>query len=152
MEKSKLQTVTTKTLKSLEDTRALSKEIAKHSNGHLVLGLQGEMGSGKTHFVRALAHELGAVISEVNSPTFAVHQQYSGKDLTIHHIDLFRLESEEEIESSGFWDLFYETNVLIAVEWIDRIAENQIPENFSYMHLRWEILPNGDRSVTIKKR
>jgi tRNA threonylcarbamoyladenosine biosynthesis protein TsaE len=148
----KLQMVETRVLKSLDDTRALAKEIAKRSNGRLVLGLQGEMGSGKTHFVKALAEELGAVVSEVSSPTFAVHQQYTGREVTIHHIDLFRLESEEEVESSGFWDLFYETDVILAVEWIDRIAETQIPENFSYVRLQWEILDNGDRKVTVKAK
>lgn len=152
MVKNKLKMVESRVLKNLEETRILAKDIATRSNGRLVIGLQGDMGSGKTHFVKALGEELGVAISDVNSPTFAVHQQYSGNKITIHHIDLFRLESEDEIETSGFWDLFYEENVVIAVEWIDRIAENQIPENFSYIRLQWEILENGDRKVTTSIR
>lgn len=139
-------------MKNLEDTEALAKRLAQELNPRHVIGLQGEMGSGKTHFVKALATALGMNGREANSPTFAIHQEYQSSQKVLHHIDLFRLENEEEIESSGFWDLFYDDNVVIAVEWIDRIDEKFIPENFTYHRLDWKILPEGGREVKITRR
>jgi tRNA threonylcarbamoyladenosine biosynthesis protein TsaE len=144
------------TLNSLEDTRVLAGRIAQkwqQSPQHRwVLGLQGEMGSGKTYFVKALAEAFGFKADEANSPTFAIHQQYENQNLTLHHLDLFRLTTEEELESSGFWDLFYEDQVLIAVEWIDRVGDHQLPENFVYQRMEWEVLDSGQRRVQIFAR
>jgi tRNA threonylcarbamoyladenosine biosynthesis protein TsaE len=136
-------------LKSLEDTKALAAELVPLLQSRQLIGLQGAMASGKTHFVKALAEALGLDSQNANSPTFAIHQQYENEKLILHHLDLFRLETEEEIESSGFWDLFYEDQVIIAVEWIDRVSEEQIPQHFSYLRLDWALDTNGDRLVSI---
>jgi tRNA threonylcarbamoyladenosine biosynthesis protein TsaE len=136
-------------LKTLEDTAALAKDLAVQLKHRQIIGLQGDMGSGKTHFVKALAEQLGLDGRSANSPTFAIHQEYRNQEVTLHHIDLFRLESEDEIESSGFWDLFYEENVVIAVEWIDRIDQRQIPEHFSYLRMDWQVVSDGTRQVLL---
>ena len=148
----KLKLVEIHTLHSLEDTARLALVIANQLNDKQIIGLQGPMGSGKTHFVKALALQLFLPLSGVNSPSYALHQQYQGPQLTLHHWDLFRLESEEEIESSGFWDLFYEDKVIIAIEWVDRLSEKMLPQNFSYLRLDWEMLGKDLRRVSIWKR
>jgi len=139
-------------LNDLEATEHLAIEIITMLKPNQVIGLQGEMGSGKTHFVKAMARELGCHVNEVNSPSYSIHQEYQGSKLNLHHIDLFRLETEEEIESSGFWDLFYEKNSIIVIEWIDRIQQSNIPMNNPYLRMEWNILDDGERLVNIFSR
>ena len=115
MQKIKSKSSETRLLRNLQDTESLAKEIAKSSETRRVIGLHGNMGSGKTHFVKALADELGLDGSKASSPTFAIHQEYKNSKVTLHHIDLFRLESIDEIESSGFWDEFRKRFVRIRI-------------------------------------
>lgn len=153
MLKKSLSVLFTRDLKNLDDTQSLAKKVVGLLKGRRhIIGLQGAMGSGKTHFVKALAEELGIDAREANSPSYAIHQQYENDQWVIHHLDLFRLQSDEEIESSGFWDLFYEDQVIMAVEWIDRIDESQIPQNFFYLRMDWDILTDGTRHVTVSER
>lgn len=139
-------------LNSLENTDALAKEIAQQLKPKSVIGLQGEMGSGKTYFVKALARHLGCNDQDANSPTYAIHQEYVSSQCSLHHLDLYRLETEEEIESSGFWDLFYEESSIIVVEWIDRISEAAIPQTHYYWRMEWEFAGNDRRLVKVFKR
>jgi len=134
------------------ETQQLAQELARQLKPKTIIGLQGEMGSGKTHFALALAQSLGCTSGELSSPTYAIHQEYQGPQLTLHHLDLYRLDTEDEIESSGFWDLFYDETSIIVVEWIDRIPFETIPQNFSYIRLDWKIKSDGTRSVTLSER
>lgn len=87
----------------------------------LAIGLVGPLGSGKTVFVKGLAAGLGVDSAVVSSPTFVIAQQYAvpeGPEL-LHHVDLYRLETEAELESIGFLDWLRPGQVL-AVEWLDR--------------------------------
>lgn len=157
MNNNKLEFIGTYQLRTMDDTDRLAQQIATEFQSNpgerrWVLGLQGAMGAGKTYFVKALAKALGLGTHDTNSPTFAIHQQYEGGEVTLHHLDFYRLESEEEIESSGFWDLFYENNVLIAVEWIDRVDEATVPQNFIYRRLEWTLNPDGTREIKFWRR
>lgn len=91
----------------------------------LVVGLIGPLGAGKTCFVKGLAEGLGLDSRIVSSPTFAIAQQYrlpEGPEL-LHHLDLYRLESEAELESLGLSDWLAPGQV-VAVEWLDRFPES----------------------------
>ena len=90
----------------------------------LAIGLVGPLGSGKTVFVKGVAEGLGVDPSVVSSPTFVIAQQYvvpDGPEL-LHHLDLYRLESEAELEAIGFLDWLRPGQVL-AVEWLDRFPD-----------------------------
>ena len=90
----------------------------------LAIGLVGPLGSGKTVFVKGLAEGLGVDPAVVSSPTFVIAQQYvvpDGPEL-LHHLDLYRLESEAELEAIGFLDWLRPGQVL-AVEWLDRFPD-----------------------------
>jgi tRNA threonylcarbamoyladenosine biosynthesis protein TsaE len=92
--------------------------------GGLTLALVGPLGAGKTVFVKGLAEGLGIDPRAVSSPTFVIAQQYPipiGPE-TLHHVDLYRLESAVELESIGFDDMLAGGQVL-AVEWADRFPE-----------------------------
>lgn len=96
-----------------------------------LLLLEGEMGAGKTTFVSRLCQSYGVEL--VASPTYAIIHQYQARNMQIQHVDLYRLESEDEIQSSGFWDLFENRDSIIIVEWPSRISENDWP-------LDWQII------------
>ena len=67
-----------------------------------IVALQGPMGVGKTEFVKHLCGKFRS--DTVASPTFAIHHRYSSLRGTIDHLDLYRLENEDELETTGFWD------------------------------------------------
>jgi tRNA threonylcarbamoyladenosine biosynthesis protein TsaE len=85
--------------------------------GDVVL-LYGDLGAGKTAFVRGLACGMGANPDEVSSPTFTIVQEYAGETATLYHVDLYRLEPAE-IDDLGLEDLVSGDGV-VAIEWADR--------------------------------
>jgi tRNA threonylcarbamoyladenosine biosynthesis protein TsaE len=85
--------------------------------GDVVL-LSGELGAGKTAFVRGLARGLGSSADDVSSPTFTLIQEYSGGRTTLHHVDLYRLEPAE-IPDLGLDELIAGEDV-VAIEWAER--------------------------------
>ena len=118
--------------------------IPKLGAKRLIL-LSGPMGSGKTEFVRALARATG--IRGVSSPTYAIHQRYLGQGLTLDHVDLYRLNDGIDLESSGFWDLFFLESGLIVVEWADRLDNQAWPKDWPKWQIRFELMKNGNRLV-----
>lgn len=70
-----------------------------------------------------------------DSPTFSIINQYPCSQKTIYHVDLYRLEDESDIESTGFWDLFREEEALIFIEWAEKIPDDQWPKNWSRQNL-----------------
>jgi tRNA threonylcarbamoyladenosine biosynthesis protein TsaE len=100
-----------------EETSAAGERLAGHINGGDVVLLYGNLGAGKTAFVRGLARGLGASPDDVSSPTFTHVQEYHGR-VTLHHVDLYRLK-EIEVGDLGLDELTSERAV-VAVEWAER--------------------------------
>ena len=116
-------------LQTLECGAELGRSIG--ANG-LAIALIGPLGAGKTVFVKGLATGLGVDPRIVSSPTFVIAQQYvlpSGPE-TLHHVDLYRLESSIELEAVGFYDMLAAGQV-VAVEWADRFPNVLGPEFLS---------------------
>lgn len=127
-------------LKTFEDTDLMACEIQKYFKTTQFLGLVGPMGAGKTYFVRSLTKyfNLNSEVA-VQSPSFALHQHYENDTISIDHLDLYRLESEEDLESTGFWDLFNQDKTLIIVEWADLLNLKNIPKKFNPLILKFEL-------------
>ena len=102
---------------SEEETTAAGERLAGQINGGDVVLLYGDLGAGKTAFVRGLARGLGASPDDVSSPTFTLVQEYHGR-VTLHHVDLYRLK-EIEVGDLGLDELTSEPAV-VAVEWAER--------------------------------
>jgi tRNA threonylcarbamoyladenosine biosynthesis protein TsaE len=98
------------------DTEALGAQLASELGQGSVVLLQGELGAGKTAFVRGLARGLGVSPEEVSSPTFTLLQTYRGR-VPLHHADLYRLASSEVLEL-GLEDVGQDG--VLAVEWAER--------------------------------
>lgn len=103
------------------ETEAIAAELARGLVGGEVIFLEGDLGAGKTAFVRGLARGLGAPEDSVASPTFVIHTAYpcaSGRML--HHADLYRLASELGAADVGLFELPGERDIL-AIEWAARL-------------------------------
>lgn len=114
----------------IQDLRSLFTE-------RVILLLEGPVGAGKTETVKALTKSFG--ITEVASPSFAIHHHYETPEISIDHLDLYRLESEEDLESTGFWDLFGQESGLIIIEWSDRLTKDFLPLNWKKVLLKLEL-------------
>lgn len=132
----------TRTSHAEEDTAAIGRELAQTLAADAVVLLSGDLGAGKTAFVKGLAEGLGIDPGEVSSPTFTLIQEYRGGRLTLYHIDLYRL-TPREVDDLGLDDLIVEGGV-VAVEWPDRWS-NAPPEA-----VRVTLTASGDTDRTIE--
>ena len=101
---------------STEETENFAAEFAETLSGGEVLLLGGDLGAGKTAFVRGLVRGLNGDENEVSSPTFALMNRYEGR-LPVNHFDLYRLSGEEEVYDLGFDEIFRIGKEVCAVEW-----------------------------------
>jgi len=105
---------------SPEETIKLGRRIGSQLKGGEVIGICGLLGSGKTHLIKGIAAGAGAEDSKrVNSPTFVIVKEYSGR-VDIYHIDAYRLSSIAEFEMIGF-DEYCRPQSVVLIEWADKI-------------------------------
>ena len=108
---------------SINDTNELSSEVSKIVKQGTILLLNGELGSGKTQFVRFLGNHLN-VLDSISSPTFLILNIYeSDKNFKIYHFDFYRVNSIEELEQIGFFEILNQRKGLIIVEWANRYKD-----------------------------
>lgn len=100
--------------------RALGDALRTAGSGALVIGIEGELGAGKTTLVGGVLAGLG-VTGAIRSPTYTLIEPYEAAGLQLHHIDLYRLSSAREVEALGIRDLLDERAVLL-IEWPSRGA------------------------------
>ncbi len=104
-------------------TIALAAKLGVRLKSGDVVGLEGALGSGKTCFVRGLAQGMGLDPRAVVSPTFVIHQEYEAEGaVTLVHIDAYRLQGPQELETIGWEELLAARKAVIAVEWAGRVA------------------------------
>ena len=109
-----------KTIKgTIEETQNLAYEISNNiSGGHLIL-LNGEMGSGKTQFVKFLCENLD-VMNIVSSPSFLILNKYqTQKKFDIFHFDFYRLQDTRDLVEIGFFEILESNDALVIIEWAD---------------------------------
>ena len=120
-----------KICKNLEDTKELAKKFAKlvEDKGCFV-SLYGEIGAGKTAFVKEVAKEIG-IEEKVTSPTFVILNEYHGGKLPMYHFDLYRLENEGVKTILDELNEYSEGKQLTFVEWAE-FSQNEIPFDHFY--------------------
>lgn len=104
---------------SVDATMATAAKFAKNLKAGDIVFLQGELGAGKTVFVKGIAKALQIDPQEVNSPTFVLMNRYEGK-LPLYHFDLYRLEKAEDLKSVQFDEYFYGEGISV-IEWPERL-------------------------------
>ena len=128
---------------SPEETAHLAGTIGKIIREGTVICLDGELGVGKTLFVRAVARTLG-VESDVTSPTFNLMNIYDAA-CPIVHFDLYRITSEEELEDSGFYEYAEATEGIVLIEWAEKFLDAMPADHLS---VRIEALNDEERQFT----
>ncbi len=131
---------------SHEETIKIAEDFAKTLAGGEVIAYIGSLGMGKTCFTKGLAKGLG-FLGEVNSPTFAIMNEYIGGHLPLYHFDMYRIDSWEDLDSCGFFDCLDSGGVL-AVEWSENVT-GALPEGTIFITI--ERLSDNQRKITIKK-
>lgn len=118
---------------SSSETQAFAKQLGDTLSPGWVIGLVGDLGAGKTQFVKGLANGLG-IEERIHSPTFALLNTYDGGRVPLFHLDFYRLETHEQIVAAGLDDYIPSSVGITIVEWIDR-WQGQQPTHF----LRFEL-------------
>ena len=127
------------------ETEAYGRRFAKDVEAGLVLALKGELGSGKTQFVKGLVAGVGSSAA-VTSPTFTIVHEYSGGRLPVYHLDFFRLEDRQSVAQLGLDDYFFGDGVSV-IEWADRFPEF-IPKQARC--ILFEIKSENQRAISLK--
>jgi tRNA threonylcarbamoyladenosine biosynthesis protein TsaE len=100
------------------ETESLGETWGRTANKGLIIGLSGDLGAGKTQLVKGIARGLG-ITTRVHSPTFTLVNVYGGGRLTLFHLDLYRLETKEQILSAGIEE-YLSPNGVAVIEWAER--------------------------------
>ena len=130
---------------SPEETIAAAEKLGGLLKAGDMIAYKGGLGAGKTTFTRGLAIGMG-LGDNVTSPTFALVNEYRGEDMTLYHFDMYRINSEEDLESTGFYDYDFDNNVA-AVEWSENIADF-LPKSTIYITI--ERLSELEREIIIE--
>lgn len=129
-----------------EETIALAKRIGAKLRAGDCIAYYGDLGAGKTTFTRGLAQGMG-LPDEVSSPTFAIVNEYHGKgSISLYHFDMYRIQSSDALETTGFYDYPMEESVF-AVEWSENI-EDAFPENV--IRIQIDRIDDDTRKITIE--
>ena len=139
--------------KNMEETAKIAEDFAKNlksgNNSAIVVGLYGELGSGKTTFMKYLAESFG-IKEIIQSPTFVIEKIYD-PDLTgqsfrhLIHIDAYRIENEKEMLNLGWQEIIADPKNLICVEWPERIAKI-MPK---HIIIKFEHVSETERKISI---
>lgn len=130
---------------SPEATQALGRKLGARLTPGSIVALYGDLGAGKTRFVKGIGEGLGINPDTVSSPTFTLINEYPGDDTTVYHIDAYRLKTLDEFLALGYEDYFFGEGITL-VEWPDRIEVVLPPET---IRLRLDHRGGDSRRISI---
>jgi len=126
----------------------LKKNLIAQLTPKTVVLLEGEMGVGKTQMVKLFCEQFGCD-REVSSPTFAIIQEYPSALGVIHHADLYRIETSDELENTGFWEIFNSSKKgVVFIEWPSKMDKSRIPKGWKVISIKYEFV-NDARQISI---
>ncbi len=134
-------------IESLETIGKTAEEFVQNMGDNTVFAFHGNMGAGKTTFIKAICEKLG-VEDTINSPTFAIVNEYrSNSGELIYHFDFYRINKQEEAYDLGYEDYFYSGSICF-IEWPEKI-EDLLPHDT--IHVTITEKENGTREVELAK-
>ena len=131
---------------SIKDLTGAASQLVAFAGTEKVFIFQGDMGAGKTTFIKAICEVLG-VQEAVTSPTFAIVNEYNNVGKKLYHFDFYRLKRQTEALDMGAEEYFYSGNYCF-IEWPDKIPD-MLP--LHYIQVNISVLANGVRQISIKK-
>jgi tRNA threonylcarbamoyladenosine biosynthesis protein TsaE len=126
------------------ETESLGENFGRAAQSGLVIALSGDLGAGKTQFVKGLARGLG-ISARVHSPTFTLVNEYGGGRLKLFHLDLYRLETPAQILSAGVGEFLSPDGVSV-IEWAERIYDLRFTI-YDLKKVQMEILNKSERKI-----
>jgi len=129
-----------------KETKKIGKLLGDNVQPGQIILLKGDLGSGKTRFVKGIAASLNST-NEVSSPTYNLINEYPGK-MTLYHMDLYRLDNENDLLNIGFEDYLYRDGI-IAIEWPE-LAYDFLPADF--LLINFEIVSENKRKLKLKAK
>lgn len=127
-----------------EETIAYGRSLARELSPPLTVLLRGDLGAGKTTLVKGIAEGFGAArAEEVTSPTFTLVHEYHGPNVTLYHVDLYRIDTERELETLGLDDLLA-PNCILLVEWGEKFPRLRRDQNLEVI---LERVGENDRTI-----
>ena len=129
------------------ETESIGEAWGRAAQSGLVIGLCGELGAGKTQFVRGLVAGLGGNPRAVSSPTFVLLNVYTAGTTTVHHLDAYRVAGSRDFEQIGFSELLEQDGVIV-IEWAEKVADLLPPRRID---VRIEIISASQRQITIER-
>lgn len=130
-----------------QQTQDFSQQFAQTLVGGETILLNGDLGAGKTHFVKGVATGLG-IDDVITSPTFALHNQYESGRLILNHFDFYRIMDPAEAEILGLNEFFGDKQSVCCIEWSENVAE-LLPSNCIIVTI--EKIDDATRQITIQK-
>lgn len=133
----RFQTLFNETNLGIDQLKSIFEKLILKFKVPTMILFEGQAGVGKTESVRLICQILN--FQQIASPSFAIIHQYQNQSLTLFtHVDLYRLTNDDDLESSGFWDLFANENQIIAIEWSEKINKDFLPLNWQKIIVRLE--------------
>jgi tRNA threonylcarbamoyladenosine biosynthesis protein TsaE len=124
----------TVTTSSPIETKAFASRFSQSLHGGECIALHGDLGAGKTRFVRGLVMGLGGDVQSVSSPTYVLLNVYDSGRLTVYHLDAYRTSGADDMDAIGFSELLEQGGVVV-VEWAERIVE-LLPKDTIHIRIR----------------
>jgi len=143
--------------KSDLETQRLGRELAKiilkakSRKGAFVIGLEGDLGGGKTTLLQGFARGLG-IKEKILSPTFVIMKKFAikrGNYKSFYHIDCYRIQKPEELLDIGFKEIISGSKNIVAIEWVERV-KSVLPENF--LKIRFDFIDDKKREIKFYER
>lgn len=123
----------TKKIKNLKELKELSFKLTQSFQVPQLILLKGPLSIGKTQMVKYMTQALGCKKEDVCSPTFSIINNYTNKKENIYHVDFYRLNTLEEVDSSSFWDILQESGIIF-IEWPE-LVEERLPHFWNKLSL-----------------
>jgi tRNA threonylcarbamoyladenosine biosynthesis protein TsaE len=132
------------------ETELLGEQFGRAAQSGLVVALTGDLGAGKTQFVKGFARGL-EISARVHSPTFTLVNEYSSGRLKLFHLDLYRLETRGQILSAGIEE-FLQPDGVAVIEWAERLQDSEfkiqnLGKNEKWLAVKIEILTELERKI-----
>lgn len=137
-----------RTTGSVEETVDLGDRTTQALRPGAVLGLYGDLGSGKTHFVKGIARGVGLSSAEVRSPTFTILSVHEEGERPLYHFDAYRVQNPDEFVELGFEE-YVHGNGITCIEWADRVVD-LLPSDA--IHLQFHHVAPSTRRITLGAR
>lgn len=134
-------------INSLGETSKLASQIAGNIRGGEIICLIGELGVGKTYFIKFFAEALGVPGEEVISPTFVYWRKYDGTKFKLNHFDFYRINDEKEVEDMDIEEAFGQEDAVTVIEWAEKI-ESYLPADRLEIHITY--LGQTQRQLDLK--